>query len=97
MEDGKLYRAVSPRGDEILGTYEMCPARSEITDFYRGDDGTVMYNHSGESEMFWDAMETQTKDGKTVYLCSNGQEWTEDELRFIEVDERGNDVTYSDE
>ena len=98
MEEGKTYRAVSPQGDEILGTYEMCPARSEISYFIKGPtDNPVMYEHSGETEMFWDVQETQTKDGKTVFLCSNGMEWTEDELRFIEIDERGNDVTYSDE
>lgn len=85
LEDGKRYTAYAPNGEEILGTYEMCPARSEIAFFQKPDEKTgCEYEHEGGSEMFWDGMTTQERDGKTVFLCAAGEEWTVDQLVFEE-------------
>jgi hypothetical protein len=82
----KTFAAISPTGAAILGTYEMCPARAEIACFYRNEDGSIGYDHEGGSEMFWDAMETVTRDGKTVFLDENGDEWTEDQITLVDPD-----------
>lgn len=79
-------RALSPEGNEILGTYEMCPARAEISNFSRNPDGSIAYEYAGDSEMFWDGQETVMKDGKVVFLCSDGKEWTEDQIKLVEDD-----------
>ena len=91
MEDGKVYAArVKSTGAEILGTYETVTARAEIAYFMaaEGFDGSgVGYEHAGGSEVFWDGMETVTRpNGRIVYLCENGDEWTADQLDFVEAD-----------
>lgn len=76
-------KAYAPNGLPILGTYEMCPARAEtVHDSFERDPvtGELTYDHEGGSEMFWDAMETQTRAGKVVFLDEDGNEWTEDQL-----------------
>jgi hypothetical protein len=79
-------QAFAPNGKQIIGTYEMCPARAEISlnSFGRDTDGTVSFDYAGESEMFWDGMETVTKEGKIVFLDGDGNEWTEDQIELRE-------------
>jgi hypothetical protein len=83
-------RAYSPTGSPILGSYEMCPARAEIlpNSFERDPaTGELTYDHAGGSEMFWDAMETVTRNGKVVFLDEDGEEWTEDQIELREEKE----------
>lgn len=86
----KRLQAHAPTGSPILGTYEMCPARSEIAYFYRQEDGSLMWEHEGSSEMFYDGMQTVERDtpaGKrVVFLDADGEEWTEDQVTFSEED-----------
>lgn len=84
LEAGKQYTAYAPNGEEILGTYEMCPARSEIAYFQKPGATGCEYEHAGGSEMFWDGMTTQERDGETLFLCAAGSEWTVDQLVFEE-------------
>jgi hypothetical protein len=90
MEDGKTYCAhVTTTGAEILGTCERVSARSEIAHFFPtpGFDNTgVGYEHAGETKLFWDACETVTQAGRVVYLCENGEQWTADQLTFVELE-----------
>lgn len=86
----KYYKATAPNGEAIEGTYEMVPGVAACT-FYRGEDGEMTYDHDGGTEMFWDGALTQQvadgpKKGQTLFLCSKGEEWTVDQLTFVEVD-----------
>jgi hypothetical protein len=79
--------AISPNGSPIVGTFEKvhAVAKTIITD--RDANGELIWDHEGGSEIFWDSMETQTKDGKIVFLDVDGLEWTEDEITFVDDDE----------
>lgn len=82
-------KAFAPNGLEILGTYEMCPCRAEITQgsFKREADGSIEFDYYGETEMFYDAQKIVKKDGECLYLDSDGNEWKESELVLREDDE----------
>lgn len=85
LEQGKCYTAYSPKGDEILGTLERVTARCEIAYFQKPGAVGCEYEHSGnETEIFYDDMKTATRDGKTLFLCRDGTEWTIDQLTFEE-------------
>jgi hypothetical protein len=85
LEPGIKYQAYSPKGHPIRGTYEMTPGVARARGFTATADGYVECHHTGDTDMFWDGMTTQTNpQGKILYLCSDGNEWTEDELDFRE-------------
>lgn len=69
---------VSPNGDQILGTLEKLTGRAEITGIE--DDGTPVY--SGGTEIFYDDQVTVMRDGRMVFLCTEGDEWTFDQLKL---------------
>jgi len=84
LEAAKRYDAYAPNGEPILGTLEAVTARSEIAHFQKPGDVGCEYEYAGGSEIFWDGMETQMRDGKTLFLCAAGEEWTVDQLVFEE-------------
>jgi len=75
------YRA--PNGQQIIGTAEkvLCTASIDGID----DDGLPDY--AGGSEVHWDTQETQTRDGKILFVCENGDEWTFDQLTKVDDDD----------
>jgi len=102
LEAGKRYSAFAPNGSEILGTYEMVPARAEIAYFMKGGeiaaegsmDNGVDWEWQGGTELFWDGSQTQERVRKlgaiekwVVYLANDGEEYTVDQLDFRAFDE----------
>jgi hypothetical protein len=82
--------AWSPTGSGILGTLEIIQGRCDTfrDGFSRAADGTLEYDHSGNgTEMFWDGAETASKDGESLFLDEDGEEWKESELILTEDDE----------
>lgn len=71
----------SPNGDLINGTAEKVLATAGITAI--NDDGTPIYD--GETEIHWDTQETEIRDGKILYTCESGHEWTFDQLVKVEA------------
>ena len=69
----KQYRA--PNGQRIIGTADLVMATAIIKGF--DDTGDVV--HMGESEVDWDSQKTRTRNGKPLYVCENGEEWTLDQ------------------
>lgn len=67
---------LSPHGVPIVGTLEHIPARAEITGI--SDKGEPFF--TGDTEEFWDDQSTVLRDGKVVFLCEEGGEWTFDQL-----------------
>lgn len=69
---------LSPKGHRIIGTLETAEARADINGI---DSETGLPEFTGESETFWDSQETKTNDeGKIIFLCEDGEEWTFDQL-----------------
>lgn len=81
---------VSPTGSEIVGTSDSLLATALISDI--NEDGTPEY--IGESEIHWDTQETETRDGKILFVDDDGEEWTFDQLKQMDEsdeDEGGGD------
>lgn len=78
--------AFAPDGTPITGTLECLDAEAYITpgSFVRFADGTLGYDHAGDTEIWWGNQTTATRKGKVVYLDENNSEWTEDELVLSE-------------
>lgn len=75
-----------PDGHEILGTLEVLQGRASVV-FRRDDQGEVEWEHDGRgTELFYDGMQTLTKDGSACFLCEDGDEWTLEEC-IVEDDE----------
>jgi hypothetical protein len=75
------YRA--PNGELIIGTAEMVLCTANIDGI--SDDG--MPDYTGDTDVHWDTQETQTKNGKILFVCESGDEWTFDQLNKVEDDE----------
>lgn len=85
----KLGYFITPYGDRIIGTLETVEARANFEDFggiELHDDGSVELYHNG-SDIFYDSMRAQEDErGLILYLDERGDEWTQDQLIFVEVE-----------
>lgn len=78
-------KAFAPNGNPILGTYERCPARANTVEdsFERQLDGSLTYEHTGYTEMFYDGQETVSGPNREViFLDEEGNEWPESKLEL---------------
>ncbi|WP_051134040.1 hypothetical protein [Methylocystis sp. ATCC 49242] len=66
----------SPTGSLIIGTSEIIPGIALIY----GISETGEPEYVGETKLYWDAQHPETRDGKTLFLDEDGQEWTFDQL-----------------
>jgi len=80
---------LTPDGERIIGTLETVEARAELDEngVELKDDGSYEPHQEG-SEIFYDSMRTQERDGKLLYLDVQGRTWTDDQLTFVEVNEQ---------
>jgi len=69
---------VSPNGALIIGTAEMVAATAWITDI-EPLTGSPVYR--GDTEVHWDSQQTRQQNGKIIYVCEDGDEWTFDQLK----------------
>jgi hypothetical protein len=83
---GKLYKAESPKGVPIVGTFERYDAVAKIDGVYWDPNGNKP-EWAGESEIFWETAETQKKDGETLYPDENGNAWKASELVLTDPDQ----------
>lgn len=68
----------APTGSLIIGTQETVPARCELSlDGWSIDaDGSLQWEHCGDSEVFWDGMTTdEWPDGGPVFEDEDGEAW----------------------
>lgn len=73
------YEVLSPTGAIIVGTSEIVPGTAHGDVFFR--NGEIGIEFGGETDLCWDAQETATKDGESIYVDNNGDEWKESELK----------------
>jgi hypothetical protein len=72
----------SPNGAYIKGTLETLSGVALIN----GIDESGEPEHCGETEIYWDEQKTVERDGKPVYVDTEGSEWTFDQLTKVEDD-----------
>ncbi|MGR9276154.1 hypothetical protein ACU8KI_16250 [Rhizobium leguminosarum] len=70
-------RYVSPNGYAIVGTAETVLATAWISEI---DPETGEPEYEGGTKIYWDTQETLERDGKILFVCQNGEEWTFDQL-----------------
>jgi hypothetical protein len=75
---------VSPNGSHIIGTAEILLATARIS-WIDPDTGEPEYD-SG-TDIHWNSQETAERDGKVLYVCAEGKEWTFDELKPVQTSE----------
>ena len=75
-------QAFSPTGHRIIGTSDTIPATATIRhdSFIKRPDGSIDFDYSGETDVFWDGQETSTRDGKILFEDEVGAIWTEDQI-----------------
>jgi hypothetical protein len=76
---------LSPTGARIKGTVESLPACAPISDI---DEHGIPVHSGDESELFWDAMQTQVDSStdQVLYMDENGEEWTFKDLTVAPED-----------
>lgn len=76
-----------PWGCGIIGTSDTILAVALISGI--GEDGEPEY--AGESDINWDSQETREREGKTLFVCADGEEWTFDQLKPGEPEDEDED------
>ena len=76
-----MAQFASPNGVQIVGTLETLTGRANAVEF---DPVTGEPSYEGGTTIFWDDQKTVERDGKTIYLDEDGDEWTFDQLKQIE-------------
>ncbi|MER9176225.1 hypothetical protein NKH72_21855 [Mesorhizobium sp. M0955] len=71
-----MARYVSPKGHDIVGTYERVYGIAQISEITA--EGEPVY--AGGTKIDWDSQETLTRNGKRVFVDEGGDEWTFDQL-----------------
>ena len=74
----------SGTGAMITGTLEMVEARADISNVRRDADGTLRYDHDGETTVFYDSMETQKSPaGENLFLDTAGDTVPEHQVALL--------------
>ncbi|MBY5537713.1 hypothetical protein HFO58_31985 [Rhizobium leguminosarum] len=71
------HNFTSPNGHPIVGTAETVLATAWISSI---DPETQEPEYEGGTQIYWDTQESLTRDGKLLFVCSEGEEWTFDQL-----------------
>lgn len=74
----------SPAGNAIIGTAERVRGTAWISDI---NPETGVPEYAGGTEVHWDTQETSERNGKTLFVCTEGDEWTFDQLIPCKLDE----------
>ena len=81
-------RGMAPNGSPIIGTYDLIPGTARILAFYRDKEtGALTWDWEGETNVDWDAQETQTDPGNndTLFVATDGGVHPESDCRFEPV------------
>lgn len=78
MPSTNIY--ISPTGKQIVGTAEKVLATAWISGI---DPETQEPEYEGGTKIYWDTQETLERDGKTLFVCEDGEEWTFDQLVVV--------------
>lgn len=72
--------AVSPEGNEIIGTLERIEgvARAEVS---LTRNGRLKVEFLGDTEVDWNSQTTKTQNGERLFVCSQRKVWSESQIK----------------
>lgn len=72
--------AVSPEGNEIIGTLEVIEgvARAEVS---LARKGRLKVEFLGDTEVDWNSQTTKTQNGERLFVCSQRKVWRESQVK----------------
>src|ERR1043166_8281916 len=75
--DKKPLQALSPEGNEIIGTLDVVQgtARADLA-----ADGTLAIEYLGETEGNWNSQRSKTQEGERLFVCSQRKIWPENQI-----------------
>jgi hypothetical protein len=73
-------KAVSPEGNEIIGTLEMIEgvARAEVS---LTRHARLKVEFLGDTDLDWNSQATKTQNGERLFVCSRRKVWRESEVK----------------
>ena len=84
---GRLVRRDNP-AIEIAGTLERLRGIATIAEARIDEDGSVAFDYSGETTVWWNEQQTAKRTGQRVFLDENGQEVLETSVAVLLDDGR---------
>ena len=75
----KQMNAVSPEGDEIIGTLEIVEGTS-CADVSLSKNGRLKVDYCGETDVDWNSQQTKTDNGERLFVCSRHMVWRESQV-----------------
>ena len=80
-----VYQAYAPGGALIVAGYDWIPGNAEIQDesWYLDDDGHLRFEWNGGTDLCWDGVQTQTHQGRAVFVDENGQGVDEKDIILV--------------
>jgi hypothetical protein len=75
----KQMNAVSPEGDEIIGTLEIVEGTS-CADVSLSKNGRLKVDYCGETDVDWNSQRTKTDNGERLFVCSRHKVWRESQV-----------------
>ncbi|GBO88730.1 hypothetical protein [Marinobacter salsuginis] len=78
---------VSPQGNEIIGTLETVPGVALIDmDSASLEGDTLQFDYDGQTDIQWNEQKTVRRSGHRVFVDDRDNEFTEDQLHFIDLE-----------
>jgi len=78
---------VSPQGNEIIGTLEHVPGVAVIDmDSASVEGDSLKFDYEGTTDINWDDQKTVYRGGQRVFVDECHNEFTEDQLHFIDLE-----------
>ena len=75
----KQMNAVSPEGDEIIGTLEIVEGTS-CADVNLSKNGRLKVDYCGETDVDWNTQQTIIEKGERLFVCSQHKVWRENQV-----------------
>jgi len=72
-------KAVSPEGNEIVGTLEVVEGTAHA-DVGLSRNGRLKVEYGGETDVDWNTQHTKTDKGKRLFVCSRHKVWRESQV-----------------
>lgn len=91
VEQGTPGRLVAPDGSAINGRQELVPGTAAVQSATRLPAGGLECEFQGGTRMWWDYAEPRRIGGRAVYVTEEGQEFTEDQLVLVPLQEEAID------
>ncbi len=69
-------KAVSPEGNEIIGTLEIVEGTASA-EVRLSRNGRLRVEYRGETDVDWNSQRTKTDQGERLFVCSRHKVWRE--------------------